>query len=222
MSTKDLSKKDTLYKALSFLLLAGFLYYWIFTISLVFFSKPTREAFPRQSLVYSSLFNQNWRLFSYTKKYSVQLNLVLRTINSSSTTDTINLASYIMAEKRKYAPFNSYEDALEKLVHSTVTSTGEDAAKKAAQLKKEVAGKDDFFYVEQSSAAIEKDNRNKDNLTNLENYARNAMLEMDIDTKGKEFQLIIFHHYILPSTAPGSQAFNTNDQTIFFSSYKPF
>ncbi|MES2850866.1 MAG: hypothetical protein V4685_17530 [Bacteroidota bacterium] len=222
MSTKDLSKKDTLYKALSFLLLAGFLSYWIFVISLVFFSKPTRDVFPRQSLFYSSLFNQNWRLFSYTKKYSVQLNLVLRTINNSSTTDTINLAGYQMAERKKYIPFNSYEEALERLVHTTITNTGKNAENKAARLKKEVAGKDDLFYVEQSSAAIEKDNRNKDNLTNLENYARHAMHEMGIDTKGKEFQLIIFHHYILPSTAPGSPVFNTNDQTIFFSSYKPF
>ncbi len=222
MNIKYAPIKKIIYKWFSLCLLFSFVYYWVFTISLVFFNKPTREAFPRQSLVYSSLFNQNWRLFSYTKKYSVQLNLVVRTINSASETDTINLAGYIMAERRKYAPFNSYEEALERLVHTTITNTGEDAEKKTAQLKKEVTGKDDFFYVEQSSAVIEKDNRNKDNLTNLENYARNALHEMDIDTKGKEFQLIIFHHYILPSTAPGSQAFNTNDQTIFFSSYKPF
>lgn len=219
MNTKGSSKKEIVHKWLSFGLLLGFVYYWLFTFSLVFFNKTTRTIAPRQSSLYYSFFNQNWRLFSSTKTYSNEVNLVVRKINDTTAADTIKLVSYNMAERKKYAPFNNYQEALDKMFIFIVADIGNLAEKKKLLLKKQFPGQDEIFYIKQTSAAIEKDSLHRENLTNLGNYSKYVLAQKKVNTTGKEFQLVIVHNYILPAKAPVASA--NNDETIFISTFKP-
>lgn len=218
MDTKGSCKKEIVHKWLSFGLLFGFVYYWLFTLGLVFFNTKTRTIAPRQSSLYYSFFNQNWRLFSSTKTYSTEVRLLVRKINDTTASDTIQLVSYNMAERRKYAPFNNYEEALDKMFIFIAADIGKLAEKKKQLLQKQFPGQDENFYVGQTSAAIEKDSLRRENLTNLENYSKYVLAQKHVTTAGKEFQLIIVHNYILPAKAPVASA--NNDETIFISTFK--
>lgn len=221
MNTKDTSIKKIAYKWISFFVLFAFIYYWLFTVSLVFFSKPTRLAAPTQSSVYSSLFNQNWRLFAFTKMYSTEVNVVVRKINDSTVADTIGLVSCSMAEKRKHAPFNNYEEALERLLAVLIADIGGKAEKKILLLKKQSPGRHENFYVQEVSREIEKDRFSQKSLSNLNNYAKYVLAYKHIDISGKEFQLIIVHNYIKPVNTTVVTERNENKETIFISTYKP-
>lgn len=218
MNTKSPGKKEIAHKWLSFGLLLAFVYYWLFTFSLVFFNKTTYSVAPRQYLFYYSFFNQNWRLFSSTKTYSDEVNLLVRKINSTAATDTIKLVSYNMAERRKYAPFNNYEEVLERMFILAATDIGTLAEKNVLRLKREFPGKEENFYITQASAAIEKNSLHSGHLTNLENYCKYVLSRKNIDTAGKEFQLVIVHNYILPAKPPVVSA--NNNATIFVSTFK--
>lgn len=221
MNTKDIPIKKIAYKWISFFVLFAFIYYWIFTVSLVFFSKPTRLAAPTQSSLYSSLFNQNWRLFAFTKMYSTEVNVVVRKINDSTAADTIGIVSCSMAEKRKYAPFNNYEEALERMLAVLIADIGGKAERKKLILKKQSPGQHENVYVQEVSGEIEKDSFSQKNLSNLNNYAKYVLAHKHIDTSGKEFQLIIVHNYIKPVNTPVAAEKNANKEIIFISTYKP-
>jgi hypothetical protein len=221
MNTNAASWKDVLFKWVSGCLLLAFVYYWLFTLSLVFFNRSTHAAAPRQSSLYASFFNQNWRLFAVTRNHSNELNFVVRTVGRLSETDTIPLVSYSMAKKKQYAPFNNYEDALERLLFLAMNDLENAAEKKKALVQKQFPGNNEMFYVQQGSMLVENNRYNQSTIKNLENYGKYVVRQQHADTSGKEFQLIFVQHYILPAIAPFVPADKSNNDTIFISTYKP-
>jgi hypothetical protein len=221
MDKKGTPPSPNIYTWVSFCLLAGFAYYWLFTFSMVFLNRPTRAMAPRQSMIYSSFFNQNWRLFASTKKYSCEVNLVLKRKADSVVTDSIALVSYSMAQRRKKAPFNNYSEALERLLYVISTHIGESAKRKKEVFKKQVPLQNERFYVQETSLNLEKDSLHRANLKNLENYAKYVLAQEQVDTAGKEFQLILVRNYIKPALTPVITGANTNSEIIFVSTFKP-
>jgi hypothetical protein len=211
--------KQIVHKWLSFGLLFGFVYYWLFTFSLVFFNKTTRTVAPRQSLLYSSFFNQNWRLFASTKPYNIEVNLVVKKINDTAVADTVQVVQYNMAERRRHAPFNNYQEALDKLFIFITLEMEKIAGQKKLLLKKQFPARDENFYTSEASAAIERDSLYREQIDNLNNYSKYVLAQKNIRTAGKAFQLEIVHKYILPAKAPVASGANT--ETIFVSTFKP-
>lgn len=221
MGTNETSKTEIVHKWVSCCLLLGFVYYWLFTFSLVFFNRPTRIAAPRQSLIYSSFFNQNWRLFAFTKEFSSDVKLVIRKVNDTAEATSISLVRYSMAEKRKYAPFNNYQDALEKMLHVIITDIEGQAEKRKLLLKKQFPGQQEDFYVHAASVNLENDSLRRQNLKNLRNYGKYVLAQKHIDTTASEFQLVIVHNYIKPAIAPVVSADHSNEEVIFISTFQP-
>jgi hypothetical protein len=126
-----------------------------------------------------------------------------------------------MAKKKQYAPFNNYEDALERLLFLAMNDLENAAEKKKALVQKQFPGNTEMFYVQQGSTLVENNRYIQSTIKNLENYGKYVVRQQHADTSGKEFQLIFVQHYILPATAPVVPADKSNNDTIFISTYKP-
>lgn len=221
MNRKALFQKDILFKWLSYCLLLAFIYYWLFTMGLVFFNHATRTAAPRQSMLYTSFFNQNWRLFAITNTYSSELSFVTRQPGTNGMADTFPLVQYSIAQKKQHAPFNNYQDAMERLLFLAITDLSATAEKKRQLLMNTFPGKSTDFYTQQVTALLEKDPAQQQVISNLENYGKFILTKTGKTTAGKEFRMILFHRYILPAGYTDSAAGNRDIDTVFLSTYKP-
>lgn len=92
------------YKWLSYLIVIAVAYYWLFSISLIFFSKKISSITPRQTSLYSSFFRQDWPLFANAFKYNRELNLILRNKSDHTQYDTVHLVKYLLDEKENMPP----------------------------------------------------------------------------------------------------------------------
>lgn len=221
MKPKAFFSKKILFKWLSYCLLLAFIYYWLFTMGLVFFNRATRTVAPRQSMLYTSFFNQNWRLFAITKTYSTELDFVTRQPGTNGKADTFQLVKYSIAQKKLYAPFNNYQDAMERLLFLSITDLSATAEKKRQLLIDRFPGKGSDFYRQQLTALLENDPAQQQLISNLENYGKYILAKAGQAISGKEFRMILFHRYILPATSPVTDPGNLNIDTVFISTYKP-
>ena len=105
------------YKWLSCCLVLAVACYWLMTFGLVFFGSKVSSAIPKPTLLYRTFARQNWRLFAITKLYNRQMNFIVRDKQNPAKADTTDLVQYLLTEKRAYAPFNNYEDALDRILY---------------------------------------------------------------------------------------------------------
>jgi phosphoketolase len=160
------------YKWLSYALLLAVIYYWIFTIGAVYFNKPLNAATPRQALLYRTFARQNWRLFAVSKVYNRQMLFVTRDIKNPANSDTTDLEQYLLAEKRAYAPFNNYEDALDRILYSVMNGVESRGYRERPIIEKKFPGQPAAFYLQQTSAFIEADTAHMQDLYNIKAFAK--------------------------------------------------
>lgn len=222
MSVNQPIKSPVAYKWLSYCLVLGFIYYWLFTLGLLFYPKSIYRAAPRQTNVYSAFCKQTWRLFAYTKLYNRQLNLITRNIGDPSKADTVDLVQFSIARKRKAAPFNDYYDGFDVMLYSMMNDFEHDLYRKQKLVRRENPGQADSFYMRQGNALALMDNKRQQSLNNLEQYGRYVLRLLKKDTTGKEFQLVMINTYIPPKHPPAGSLATGDDQTVFISAFKPF
>jgi len=220
MKPEEKSRDAIAYKWLSYAIVFAFAYYWLFTLAVIFLPKTTHSIAPRQKVVYNAFVRQNWQLFTFTQVYVRELSFVLRDNTGQRQTDTIALVKYIVNEKRKYAPFNNYEDALDALIHRYMYGLEMGLAENKRVLKKQYPGQPDSFYVVQSCLLAENDRRQREYIDNLINFGKYVLRQQHIDTAGKAFQLVQVHRYIFPRKPEFFMAGDSLAAPIFFSTYK--
>lgn len=222
MDAAENSRYSIAYKWLSYLLVAGMVYYWLFTLGLIFFNKSLHNSTPRQTAVYNAFWHQNWRLFAVTKPYNRELDMVIRQKADPAKTDTIDLVKYSVAEKRKHAPFNNYEDALDHMLYGIMNGLEMQLYYKHLSLKKQYPGRPDSFYMRRGNQLLLADSLRQQRLQNLYQYGRYVMRQIQWDTAGKEFQLIVAHKFIPPQKPPESAVTEGDRKIVFVSPYQSF
>ncbi len=208
------------YRWLSYCIVLAFAYYWFFTMAMVFFPKTTNAITSRQAAVYNTFIRQNWQLFAVSKVYNRKLNMVLRNTIDHQQTDTIDLVNYCILEKRKQAPFNNYEDAIDHMLYKVMNGLEQQLAAKKTLLQQQFPGRPDSFYMQQSSLLVEQDSLKQEKLQNLINYGKYVLKQKGIPAAGKEFQLVELHKYIPPQLPQYHIAGDSTSQPLFISTFK--
>ena len=222
MKLENSSIHNIAYKWLSCGIIVVVAYYWLLTFGVVIFSKTVATIAPNQTLLYRTFARQNWRLFAFTKVYNRQMNFIVRDKKNPAMADTTDLVQYLLVEKRAYAPFNNYQDALEKILYLEMNGIEAQMNKQHKIALDKYPAKPAIFYMEKAYAFTQADSLQQQNINNVIAYGKYMMQREKKDTTAKEYQINIIHKYIFPTrpqepTAPGS-----DEQLIFISTYKPF
>ncbi len=222
MLTKNSSKTTIAYEWLSYGLLIAFVYYWLFTLGYVFFSKKTNNALPRQYAVYKTFFRQHWALFAKTKVCNIELMMVIRDKTNPQQQDSIKLIRELIINKKKYAPFNNYYDAIDHLTQWDILKQDWDLERKRKVLEKQYSGKPGSFYLQRSFVMLKNDSSSRSTFQNLVNYAKYTLRQNGTDTVNKEFCLIQYNVYIKPALPKHPDAGEPNKETTLISSFSSF
>jgi len=214
-------KKNIAYQWLSWCLLIAFGYYWLFTIGLVLFGKSVSAIAPNQTVLYRTFARQNWRLFAISKVYNRQMLFITRDIQNPSVADTTDIVQYLLAVKRKAAPFNNYEDAMDRILYIVMNGVEIQMMHQKEKLQKQSPGQTPDFYLRECCLLVEADSARYKDIGNITAFGKYMMKEKGLPTNGKEHQLIITHKYIPPSKPAAQTVSNGDAQTIFVSTYKP-
>lgn len=208
------------YKWLSYCIVSVTVCYWLMTLALVFFRTQADAAAPRTALAYRTFCRQNWRLFAITKLYNRQMNFIVRDKQNPAKADTVDLVQSLLAEKRNYAPFNNYEDALDRILYLEMNDVEIRMIYWKNSLTKQFPDKATDFYLQQAVAKVEADSLHQQSIQNILAFGKYILQKKGWDTKGKEYQLHIVHRYIPPATPKNPKAPGSDEQNIFISTYK--
>ncbi len=222
MNQPPTSTNTIAYKWLSVALLGGFVYFWLFSLGNVLFKKSLRQLAPRQSVLYNAALKESWSLFSRTKFYNRQLNVVIRDTGNKAATDTIDLVNYCIQQKRKAAPFNGYYDRFEQLLFWTMNDLEMDILYHQKKLKRDFPQRPDSFYTIASGELLRADTARQTALQSLYRISRYLLPTMGYNTAGKEFQLQMQFTYIPPKHPPVSSLCSGDRQVVFISSFRSF
>ena len=222
MKPVETTSNKIAYKWLSWCIVGIVIYYWFITFGLVFFSKPVSSAIPQQTFLYRTFCRQNWRLFAITKVYNRQMNFIIRDKQDPSKADTTDLVQYLLTEKRKYAPFNNYEDALDRILYLEMNGVEIQMNEQKKKLKDKFPDSTTTFYLQQACVQVDSNFRYHQNIDNIISYGRYMIQREKKDTTGKEYQLSIIHKYISPALPKEPSTPGSDEQTVFISTYKSF
>lgn len=202
------------YKWVSYGALLLFLVFWFFTFGLMYFKKTADKINPYINVAYKTFWRPNWRLFARTKLYNRQLNVILYD-SSRAARDTLDLVQHSLYLKRKYAPFNNYEEGLDRYLYVVMNNIEAALTKKKVMLRKEFPGNTEEWYVLKASQQLAEDNRETRDLKNLETYVMRMLLDKEINTGGKQYQLQMTYKFIPPQHPPAGN-FNRGNATVIF------
>ncbi|HMO61207.1 MAG TPA: hypothetical protein PKC39_01375 [Ferruginibacter sp.] len=222
MAQAENSTPHIAYKWLSYCLLGVFVYFWLFTLAMIFFKEPIQKITPRQAGLYKTFLRQEWHLFATPKLYNRQLYLVLIDANSHAHTDTIDIVQYSIAQKRSHAPFNSYQASLDRVLYWVMNRFEDELNKKKAALARQYPNMPDSFYVQQASAWLVADTARNLQYNNMVAFARNMLQQKNIATAGKQYRLLEQYTYIAPQAPPQGSYCESGRQVIFISPVQSF
>jgi hypothetical protein len=220
MQTKEPTVYNIAYKWVSYCLVFAFIYYWFFTLGIIFFYRPVQVITPRQTWLNATFLRQEWRLFEIPRVNNRKMNFIIRDKRQPAQADTIDLVQYSIAQKRKYAPFNNYEDALERLLSNVMNRLEVQVLEKKANLQKKFPGETQDFYLRQVSQLTEADTAQEVNLQNIIAFGKHILEKEKVNTTGKEYQLSLVYKMIPSqnSTAP----LHNDEEIIFITAYRNF
>jgi len=222
MKVSEVNLYNKVCKWLSLLVVLAGASYWLMTIGMVFFGNKLSSIAPRQAFLYRTFFRQNWGFFATGKMYNRQMNFIIREKDNPSVTDTIDLERYLIAEKRKNAPFNNYQEAMEKILFATMNAIETQVNQEIAKIKKQSPGKSPHLYMQQASITVIDNSMNQQHVENIISFGKEIMKIKKMDFVGKEYQLCMIGKFIPPVNSSGVPAAESKGQIIFISAYKPF
>jgi hypothetical protein len=222
MKAAELKLYNKVCKGCSLLVLLAFAYYWLITIGMIFFGPTISSLTPRQASFYRTFFRQNWGFFATGKIYNRQMNFIIREKENPSIADTIDLERYLITEKWAYAPFNNYQETLEKILFATMNGIEIQVNKEVTSAKQRFPGKSIEFYIQQASKTVLADSINRQPIANIIAFGKEAMKIKKMDSAGKEYQLCMIKKVIPPVHSRELPVTENSQQIIFISAYKPF
>ncbi len=222
MKQQETAGKLIAYKWYSYCAVAAFVFYWMVSISMLYLRDKVDKVAPKYTALHKTFWRQSWRLFAYTKMYNRQLNLIIRDQTDTFATDTIDIVQYSLAQKRKDAPFNNYEEGVDRVLYLIMNLVSASMDEKKKALKAHFPGNTDEWYITKASALIQADTAHPENLQNLEAFAKRMLEETNKTTNGKEFQLQMTHKFIPPQLPPAGTFSKGDVRIIFQTGYKPF
>ena len=222
MKPQQASSYPIAYRRLSYCVITVFICFWAATITNVYFRSKLDAAVPRANALYKVFWRQSWRLFAHTKLYNRQLNIFIRDSANNNKTDSVDIVQYSLAQKRKYAPFNNYEEGLDRILFTMMGIMERRYKEWEATVKKQSPGKPQEWYVLQASSLLLADTTHDDNLKNLLAFTKNMLQDEKISTAGKEYQLQLTYKYTPPQMPPAGSFSKGPIQIIFQTGYKPF
>jgi hypothetical protein len=177
------------------------------------------RAVPLQTAVYRTFLRQEWRLFEIPRNHNRKMNIIIRDKDNQLKADTIDMVQYLIAQKRKHPPFNSYEEAQERLFSNILNRLEKQLTEKHSVLKNKLPGKPDSYNMQLVSQLVEADTIHNETLQNITAFGKYIVEQEKINTAGKEYQLSFVYKYIPP---PNAAVKKSTEQTMFITTYKNF
>jgi hypothetical protein len=181
-----------LYKSLSFLTIAVFILYWIANIQLSVFGK--HRSFTG-AYSFDHLIAYRWRFFTPTPHSGNQVFFIVRDRATHAVTDSIEIISAILSLKQKDAPFNQQDNVIDHLIFHAVSVITQAAAKYKQEAKTEMPGRPDSVYYNYAADRTLRDVNCIGQLTAIRHYIQG---EKNIDTTGKEYEMVFAEKSIVP------------------------
>ncbi len=182
--------KLILYK-LGFLI---FIAYWAITLFFVFPKNPLNLSADKGKDFFQAHFFQTWSFFAPPPNYNERVYVVL-TGKKDSAVDVIELLEPLLREKHRRAPFNSYHQAVDYVLNSSLIGMETNIRTMYNILNYEK--KTSQAPITDSAAkelVISKVEKSSDFMT-IANYARKVLLEKKIDPASVTYQIKIVRHY---------------------------
>ena len=206
----------------SVLLIIFFIFFWICTLPYITAGKTFFNRFPLLYNTYKLFVRQDWKLFYKPHPYNRHIQILLIDSLHPQHTDTIDLVKYIQTQKRRYAPFNNYEDGLDNLLFRASNYFESQLRQKKEQLKKENPAMADSLCNAVAVNYMETDHKTKVATDNITNFSKYLLRNMSVDTTGKIYRLVIFYEPIMPYYSNEYLSDSYKIQTVYVSSLKHF
>ncbi len=167
-----------------------FIIYWLVTFFFVFPKNPLNVSVTSGKDFFHANFFQTWGFFAPPPNFNERVYLVT-TARKDSSVDIAELLDPVFAGKHNKAPFNSYHQAIDYIMASSLAGIDSDVRMlyNIINYEKEFAGKaiTDSLAKDSIIKTIEQSSAFK----TLVNYARKSLLEKNIDPASVYFQIKI-------------------------------
>ncbi|MFY8127673.1 MAG: hypothetical protein ACOVMM_04800 [Chitinophagaceae bacterium] len=198
MEVNNQNKSPVAYRTVSYIAISCFIGYWIITLLMVGLSKTLKKISPKTHYAYNLTIRQNWHLFSNPSKYNKHVFFVIRQKNKPQQTDTLDITRYFIDKRIAKAPFNNYYDNLDHVLFRISHYLEAENIATINKLKKQDSLQTNFWYIVQSSKITATKQPPIIHYTNLIGMCKQVLLNENIDTTAREYQLLLKNIYIPP------------------------
>lgn len=207
--------------ALPLFALLVFAGYWLFTLGITFLPASMARIFPRASMGYRAFIKQDWRLFSSTAGYNRKVMLVFYDTVPGAHADTFQLWEEIVALKKKAAPFNNSEDAVDHLFFQVVNGLERQVDEGKDHWYSLSPDQTDSFYVCRGSADIASDTIRASAFRSILVYGRSVYLRAGRSLPRGHCKMIVSRDFIAP-LKPRPESWHSGPRQYMFFSNIPF
>ena len=213
--------KNQLYRILPYIVVSGFLLYWL---TAIIWAMPTGYAqkaltafVPRLKIMYGF----KWKLFTPPYTYNHRLYFIVRNTGEQSSTDSIEVLQNMSLQKQKNAPFNQQESNIDYLVQRNVTGIVNTVYKTREKPGSDLAQNNSAAYMAEAIKAVA---TNKDfhvHLRSLNNYGKEVLRQNETGTSGKEMKIVITEYMIRPFKERNNNGFRQKEILVFETPFTP-
>ncbi len=206
---------------LLFFALMVFAGYWLFTLGMTFLPASFARVFPRVSLGYRAFIKQDWRLFSPTAGFNRKVMLVVHDTLPLAKADTFQLWEELVALKKRSAPFNNSEDAVDHLFFWCVNGLEHQVDDGKEHWHSLYPDQTDSFFVCRSSADIASDTTRASAFRSILVYSRSVYLRSGRVLPRGRVEMIVSRDFITP-LKPKPEKWHSGQRQYTFFSNIPF
>ena len=213
--------KNQLYRILPYILVSGFLLYWL---TAIIWAMPTGYAqkaltafVPRLKIMYGF----KWKLFTPPYTYNHRLYYIVRNTGDQSGADSIEVLQNMSSQKQQNAPFNQQETNIDYLVQRNVTGVVNTVYETTKKPGIDLAPDGTAAYI---ADAIKTVATNKDflvHLRSLNNYGKEVLRQKETGTSGKEMKIVITEYMIRPFKERNNARFRQKEILVFEMPFTP-
>lgn len=218
MLRKGFSRELFSGKTLSRIVLLLFAGYWLFTLGMAFLPAAMARYLSLPSMAYRAFIKQDWRLFSSTSGYNRKVMLVFHPQQPGAVPDTFQLWERIVALKKKAAPLNNSEDAVDHLFFQVVNGLELRVDDAKERWYDRIPEQPDSVYVCRGSAEIAADTGSASPFRSILVYGRSVFLGTGRQLPGGTCELIVTRDFI-PPLRPRAESWHSGQRQFMFKSF---
>jgi hypothetical protein len=217
MADKEKSRLFLGQKRSVWLVLALFAGYWLFTLGMAFIPASMARIFARPSMAYRAFIKQDWRLFSSTAGYNRKVMFVFHD-SAGQVSDTFQVWERIVELKKKTAPFNNSEDAVDHIFFQVVNGLEREVDSGKNRLYSVQPDLPDSVYVCRSSADLASDTLSHRFFRSILAYGRTVFLGTGRHLPEGKCELIVTRDFI-PPLKPVARSWQAGQRQFMFKSF---